>query len=233
MGNCQHKTKYFIILEVMILLLKQLREEVIETALKVVDAGLVVSTWGNISGRDRESGLIAITPSGMDYKKLIPDDIVIVDKKGNIVDGKRKPSTETPMHTLFYRERPEIGGIVHTHSWYATTMSVLKKEIPVVLAELGACVGGSVRVAEYTRMGTEEFGRAALNAMGDRAAVLQQNHGVVAIGKTLNDAFNAAAVVEDSAKVYWAALQVGQPYILPEQEVTELHKIFMKNYGQK
>jgi len=215
------------------LLLQRLREKVIETALKVVDAGLVVSTWGNISARDRESGLIAITPSGMDYKKLRPEDIVILDVDGKVIDGKRKPSTETPMHTLFYRKRSEINGIVHTHSWFATTLSTLNKEIPVVLAELGACVGGSVRVAKYVRGGTEEFGRAALDAIGDRAAVLQQNHGVLAIGKTLDDAFAATAVVEDAAKVYWSGLLAGQPFVLPDEEVKELHESFIKSYGQK
>lgn len=215
------------------MLLKDLRESVIEYALKVIDAGLISSTWGNISARDPESGLIAITPSGMEYRKLSPDDIVIVDKNGNIVDSKRKPSSETPMHALFYRERPEINGIVHTHSCYATAMSTLKKEIPVVLAELGACVGGLVKVAEYARGGTEEFGQAALRAIGDGTAVLQQNHGVLAIGKTLNDALFSAIVVEEAAKIYWLALQVGEPFILPDQEVKEIHEGFIKTYGQK
>lgn len=215
------------------MLLQHLREEVIETALRVVDAGLVVSTWGNISGRDKETGLVAITPSGMDYKKLKPEDIVIVDTNGKVIDGKRKPSTETPMHTLFYRKRNDINGIVHTHSWFATALSTLNKEIPVVLAELGACVGGSVKVARYARGGTEEFGEAALEAIGDRAAVLQQNHGVLAIGKSLEDAFAAAAVVEDTAKVYWSALLIGKPFVLPDEEVKELHDIFVKSYGQK
>ncbi|NLI11294.1 class II aldolase/adducin family protein [Pelotomaculum propionicicum] len=215
------------------MLLKDLRESVIEYALKVIDAGLISSTWGNISARDPESGLIAITPSGMEYRKLSPDDIVIVNKNGNIVDSKRKPSSETPMHALFYRERPEINGIVHTHSCYATAMSTLKKEIPVVLAELGACVGGPVKVAEYARGGTEEFGQAALRAIGDGTAVLQQNHGVLAIGKTLNDALFSAIVVEEAAKIYWLALQVGEPFILPDQEVKEIHEGFIKTYGQK
>lgn len=214
-------------------MLKNLREEVIETALKVVEAGLVASTWGNISGRDGDSGLVAITPSGMEYRKLLPEDIVIVDCHGKIVDGKRKPSSETPMHTLFYRERPEITGIVHTHSNYATALSTLKKGIPVVLAELGACVGGEVNVAEYARGGTEEFGQAALRAIGDRLAVLQQNHGVLAIGPTLKDALFAAIVVEDAARVYWTALQVGEPSIVPPAEVEELHQSFIKSYGQK
>ncbi len=214
------------------MLLKDLRESVIGYALKVVDAGLISSTWGNISARDPASGLIAITPSGMEYRKLIPEDIVIVDKNGTLIDSKRKPSSETPMHALFYRERPEINGIVHTHSCYATAMSTLKKEIPVVLAEL-ACVGGPVKVAEYARGGTEEFGLAALRAIGDRTAVLQQNHGVLAIGKTLNDALFSAIVVEEAAKIYWMALQVGEPFILSDQEVKEIHEGFIKTYGQK
>jgi len=215
------------------MLLKQLREEVIETALRVVKAGLVVSTWGNISGRDPESDLIAITPSGMEYDKLLPEDIVIVDKYGKIVDGERKPSSETPMHTMIYRERPEIYGIVHTHSWFATALSTLKREIPVILAELGSCVGGSVSVAEYARGGTEDFGKAALKAMGNKTAVLQQNHGVLAVGKSLGEAFATAAVVEDAAKVYWAAIQLGEPTVLPDEEVAVLNEIFYKSYGQK
>ncbi|OIQ08142.1 L-fuculose phosphate aldolase [Moorella thermoacetica] len=211
----------------------ELRRDVIETAQGLVRARLNSSTWGNISVRDPENGGFFITPSGMDYDKLTPEDIVLVDFDGRVIEGIRKPSTETPMHALFYRERPDIGAVVHTHSIYATTMAVLKKEIPPVIAELAAGVGGSVPVADYATFGTLELGASALKAMGNKRAVLLQNHGVVAMGNNLVEAGRLAAIVEDAAQIYYLAQVIGTPTMVPADELDKLYQAFQKGYGQK
>lgn len=210
-----------------------LRSSIIETAQGLVRDGLLSSTWGNISARDPESCGFYITPSGMAYDRLEPEDIVLVDLNGCTAKGQRKPSTETPMHALFYREIPNLGAVVHTHSVYATTLAVLKKEIPPVIAELAYGAGGSVPVADYATGGTVELGISALRAMGNKKAVLLQNHGVVTLGDTLLDAARLAAMVEDAARIYYLAMVAGTPTLVPEIELARLYEAFNKGYGQK
>jgi len=196
-------------------------------------SGLAPATWGNISARDPETGLILITPSGMAYDSLQPEDICVLDLDGNHVDCPWKPSTETPLHLIFYRAKPWCHAVVHTHSLYATAFAALGQEIPVVVATLASAVGGSVPCAPYTPSGTEHFGQVALEAMGDRTAVLLGNHGVVAVGSSLEEAYTVAEVVENAAKIYHFALSVGRPNILPDSEVSRIRQKYLTKYGQK
>lgn len=212
----------------------EVKISLIEAAQTLKNARLVSSTWGNLSIRVPGSENFYITPSGMDYDKLVPEDVVLVNSTNlNIIEGIRKPSTETPMHALFYRKRKDIGAIVHTHSIYATTLAVLKKEIPPVIAELAAGAGGSVPVADYATFGTEELGEKALHAMGDRRAVLLQNHGVVAVGRDIIEALRLACIIEDAAQIYYLAQLAGHPTLVPEDELERLYKNFYSAYGQK
>ncbi len=213
--------------------ISELKEKVLETSLKMSRSGLSPATWGNVSAKDSESGLIVITPSGIPYEKIHPKDLCVVDLEGNIVDSKWKPSTELPTHLIFYRNKSWVNGVVHTHSIYATAFAALQKEIPVVVATLASGVGGSVPCAPYTKSGTEEFAKVALDAMGDKTAVLLGNHGVVSIGSTLDDAYTVAELVENAAKIYHIALTAGKPNILSDEEAKKIREKYLTKYGQK
>jgi len=213
-------------------LLKEERRIVYDAVQALVKGGLVTGTWGNVSCCNREKQLMAITPSGLPYDDMTPEDVVVVDLQGQVVEGAWKPSSETPMHTMLYREREDIAAVVHTHSTYATAMAVLNRPIPPVIAELALGVGGPVPVAPFARVGTVELGRNALQAMGEYQAVLLQNHGVVTVGKDMGRALNLAFIVEDAARVYIIARSIGEPTLVPEGVIQELFELF-KGYGQK
>ncbi|MGE5485374.1 MAG: class II aldolase/adducin family protein [Ignavibacteriales bacterium] len=215
------------------MILKELREQVVAAGVGLLRTGLVTVTWGNISARDRATGYVTITPSGMEYDKITPGDIVVLGPDGRVIEGTRKPSSETPMHLLIYSKKPEVGGIVHTHSTYATAMGVLGLEIPLVIGELANAVGGPVKTARFAPEGTRELGVAAVEGMGETAAVILANHGVVATGPSLKDAFFNAVVVEDAAKVFYLAKAIGKPATIPPEEAARLHEEFLSSYGQK
>lgn len=210
-----------------------LKKQVLETSLTMSRSGMAPSTWGNVSARDPVTGLVAITPSGIPYDQLTPEDMCVVDVHENQVDCPWKPSTETPMHCVFYRAKPWCHAIVHTHSLYATAFASLGWEIPVVVATLASTVGGSVPCAPYATPGDAHFGEVALQAMGERTAVLLGNHGVVALGKDLDDAYTVAETVENAAKIYHFAKAVGEPKILPDEDVAALRDKYLRKYGQK
>lgn len=212
--------------------LAALKASVLEAAKRMSASGMAPATWGNVSARHRESGLVLITPSGLAYDGLTADDICAVDLNGNLVEGKWKPSIETPLHCLFYRERPACGAVVHTHSLYATAFACVGRPIPVAIATLASAVGGEVAVAPYAAAGTAEFARAALAALGDRRAVLLANHGVAAIGASLAEAYTVAEVVENAAKICAIAAGLGQPVSLPAEEVRKIREHYLTVYGQ-
>lgn len=213
------------------MLMLDIRKQVIEAARKMLKYGLTTGTWGNISVRHNEM-LVAITPSGVDYEAMIPEDVVIVDLNGHIIDGNLKPSSETPMHLAIYRDRPDVDAVVHTHSPYASSFAVLGKEIPIVLAEMGSVVGGSVLVTPYCRPGSDILAKEVVKNLRDRSGVLIGNHGVVAIGRTLDEAFTAAMVIEDGARICQMAYAMGEPRLVPEEEVQVLREGYLKHYGQ-
>lgn len=217
------------------MLLEELRKEVVETGLAISKSGLVQSTQGNISAADRKQGLMAITPSGMNYDKLTPEDIVVTDLFGNIVEGDRNPSTELPVHAYIMRERDDINAIVHTHSPFATALSLVDQEVPPVMIQLGEAVGGSVPIAPYTAGGQVRLGELAMEAMQEKNAVLLKNHGVIGVGPTLARALFVAAMVEDTAKVYWIASVMGrgEPARLDDAAAAGVLERFKVRYGQK
>lgn len=213
--------------------ISKLREEVLEYSLKLAASGMCPATWGNISARDPESGLVVITPSGIPYEELTTSDLCVVDLDGEWLDCKWKPSSEIPLHLAMYREKSWVNGVVHTHSIYATAFAALGLEIPVVVATLASGVGGAVPCTPYTRSGTEEFAKVAIDTMGDKTAVLLGNHGVVAVGENLNDAYTVAELVENAAKIYSISLSIGKPNILSDDESKKIRKRYITKYGQK
>jgi L-ribulose-5-phosphate 4-epimerase len=213
--------------------LPALRAEVARYARKMYESQLVQATQGNLSARDSESGLICITPSGADYQLLTAEDIVVVDATGNLVEGKWQPSVETPLHTLVLRRRRDVNCVMHTHSPYATAFGVVYQQFPMVLAESALCLGGNVPIAPYQMSGTPEFAELVANILGNGSAVLWGNHGAMVVGVNLALTFSIAHALEDSAKVYAIAKQLGTPVLLPADEVERLHSFWTNNYGQK
>ncbi len=209
------------------------RRTVLEVARRMKRDGLVRLTSGNVSCRVPGLDQFAITPSGMEYESLEPDDICILDLEGNLVDGRRRPSTEAPLHRLTYQRRPDVNGIVHTHSIYASAFACLGQEMPVISTELAGLVGGTIRCAPYAKSGTEEFAVTALDTLGaDDVAVLFQNHGVMAVGHSLKAAYDVAVGLEEAAMIYHLARQMGEPVILPEEERRRIFRVTQTSYGQ-
>lgn len=204
-----------------------IREQVYHTVLKSVTAGLLRLSVGNISTRT-EDGLVAITPSGIPYDVLRPDDIALVDLDGHSVDAPKKPSSETPMHTAIYRDLPEVGAILHTHSVYAITFATLGHDIPMVSIELFVC-GAPIPVARWACPGTPEAGKVTVELFSQRPGLkicLLRNHGLVAIGKNLEQAFDYAFSAELGMQVYHQALQVGQPELITQDRVEEILRVY-------
>jgi L-ribulose-5-phosphate 4-epimerase len=195
--------------------------------------GLVKLTSGNVSGRVPDTNFFAITPSGMDYETMVPQDICILDMTGRVINGHRRPSTETPMHRLTYAGRSDVNGIVHTHSIYASAFACTGQNMPVISTELAALVGGTIRCAPYAKSGTEEFAETAVSTLGEMdLAVLFQNHGVMAVGRTLKEAYSVAIGLEEAAMIFHLAKQMGNPIIIPEEERNRMFIEFRRSYGQ-
>jgi len=212
---------------------KELREKVIEIALKAQKEKLIPLTMGNFSARDRGTGYICITPSGMAYEKLKAEDIVVLDVDGNIIEGERKPSIETPLHCAVYRRRKDVFGVSHTHSVFATAWAACNEGIPVVVAELAALIGGPVECALYKPMGSLELAETAAIRLNDRNAILLANHGVLAVGHNIDTAYANSVVVEEGAKIAYYARQIGVMRLIPEAECETLRKTNLEKYGQK
>ncbi len=214
------------------MLAEELRNTVLHYARWAQKVGLIVWTQGNFSARDPKSGLIAITPSGMDRDKCQPSDVVIVDLAGNIVDGERKPSSEVLLHCTVYAHREDANGIAHTHSAYATAFAVVGRGIPAITSQLAEAAGDLVPVVPNIRDRTE-LGKAVVETMAGRSACLLANHGLMALGNTLEAAFSTAWQVEDVAHVYAIALQVGEPKTLPHDDALRIRQFFLTQYGQQ
>ncbi|MEW5960531.1 MAG: class II aldolase/adducin family protein [Chloroflexota bacterium] len=207
----------------------EIRQQVLAVVNKAVASGLVRLSAGNFSLRT-EDGYIAITPSGIKYDKLTAEQIAVVDLDGNHIDGPCKASSETPMHTAILRHLPQVGAVCHTHSPYAMTFAVVGQEIPVVNTELLVC-GAPIPVADWASPGSAKGGEVTVGIFKERPelkVVLLKNHGLVSIGKNLDEAFEHAYDAEIAAQVYYQALQVGQPIVLTKAQVQEVFDIYRK-----
>lgn len=206
------------------------RAVVSELGRQMLSQGLTKGTGGNVSQLCADGETVAINPSGVPYEEVSPEKVSLVTLAGEQVAGELEASSETPMHTMLLR-REGIGGVVHTHSPYASTFASLGKPIPAS-HYLIAFAGERVPVAEYRKPGTEELGELAAETMGDEYnACLLQNHGTIAIGETAQEAFEISLMVEYCARIHYQALNVGDPDILPDEEVDRLRTVF-EDYGQ-
>ena len=214
------------------MLLQNEREDVVKYCRKMITAGLTKGTGGNISILNRELGLMAVSPSGIDYFETTAADVVVMDLAGNVVDGRRKPSSEYDLHRIFYVRRQDIDAVVHTHSVYATVLATLRQPLPTA-SYLVAYSGLDVRCAEYASFGTTELAERTFDAMNERFAVLMANHGLLTGSKDILNAFNIAEQIEYCAEVYVKARAIGDPVILDEKEMKKMIDKFSSSYGQK
>jgi L-fuculose-phosphate aldolase len=198
----------------------------------MISSGLVTGTSGNVSARTPE-GNVLITPSGLDYGQLEPDDVVLVDLEKNVLEGALEPSSETPMHTGIYRARPQVDAVVHTHSRFATTLACLGLEIPPVHYMLTTLSqDGRIPLAPYATYGTEELAGYASESLGEsRNACLLQNHGTITVGESAEEAFSRTVVLEEMAEVYYRARLAGEPVFLSPEQVEEV-ATKITDYGQ-
>ena len=212
------------------MLYEKVRREVLRATLDLYREGLIHLTSGNVSAR-ASSEYIAITPSRISYETMQPEDIVIIDLNGNVVDGRHKPSSETPMHTLILRERADVNAVIHTHSMYVLAFAVLGRAIPLFCTE-GLAIGGPVPVAEYACPGTAATGQAALKALEGPPpvnGVLLRNHGALAIGTDLEQAFGIACRIEIVARIYHLSLQIGEPVAFTEEQIGEIRSRYIRS----
>jgi L-ribulose-5-phosphate 4-epimerase len=212
--------------------LEELRHEICRLHAELPRNNLVTWTSGNISGRDPESGLVVIKPSGVHYHELTPENMVVVNLDGEVVEGNLKPSSDTFAHVYIYRHRSDVNGVVHTHSTFATAWAAVGKPIPPVLTAICDEFGGPIPVGDYAKIGGDEIGQEILRSIGPSPAILMKNHGVFTIGRTAEAAVKAAVMVEDVARTVFFACQLGEPEEIPAEEIARAHRRYLDEYGQ-
>jgi L-ribulose-5-phosphate 4-epimerase len=216
------------------------REEVCGLNAALVSNGLVAWTSGNVSARvpgavKGDGDLMAIKPSGVEYPDLTPDSMVVCDLDGTRVDGACQPSSDTASHAYVYRHMPQVGGVVHTHSTYATAWAARGEAIPCVITAMADEFGGEIPLGPFALIGGDEIGRGVVATLtGHRSpAVLMRNHGVFAIGPTARAAVKAAVMCEDAARTVHLARVLGEPQPIPADLVDALHRRYTTEYGQR
>ncbi|CAB1239857.1 Class II aldolase [Ruminococcaceae bacterium BL-4] len=211
------------------------RKALIEAGKTLLHSGLTVETWGNLSLRNPESGLIYLTPSGMDYETCTEEDIVVLFPDGRISSGTRKPSVEKDLHLAIYRTRPKINAIIHTHPIYSTIFSCIGEPIPLFLDEAAQALSTPVKVCPYALPGSKELAKACASALshGENACLLK-SHGAVCIGRTQKEAFKTAKVLEMTAEIYWRIRAIGKmPDPLSPKAIAYMRDFALHRYGQE
>jgi L-ribulose-5-phosphate 4-epimerase len=215
------------------MMLEKLREQVWRANMALPANHLVTWTSGNVSGRDPASGLVVIKPSGVLFDELTPENMAIVDLDGNVVEASLGPSTDTASHLTLYKHRPDVNGVTHTHSNYATAFAAVGKPIPICLTAIADEFGGPIPCADFALIGGEEIGQQVVEHIGLSPAVLLKHHGVFTIGKNATAAVKAAVMAEDAARTSFLALQMGKPKEIPPEAVAKLHQRYLNVYGQQ
>jgi L-ribulose-5-phosphate 4-epimerase len=212
----------------------RVRAEVADLHELLVRYGLVIWTGGNISGRVPGTDLFVIKPSGVDYDDLTPQNMILCDLDGTVVEGEHSPSSDTAAHAYVYRSMPQVNGVVHTHSTYATAWAARGEAIPCVITGQADEFGGEIPVGPFAIIGDDSIGRGIVATLsGHRSrAVLMQNHGVFTIGSSARDAVKAAVMAEDVARTVHIARQLGEPLAIPQDSIDALFDRYQNVYGQ-
>ena len=215
------------------MILQELRAHVLQTARLLPKYNLVWLAGGTVCARDSQTGYVVVTPSGLDYERLTPDDMTVTDMDMNLVEGKYRPSVALNLWTGFLRARPELNAVVHTHSPYATAFSVVYQEIPVITETMADWLGQPVPVTRYLSVEDPEFPTLPVDVMGDGYAVLLGNHGPITVGKTLEHALERAVTLEEAAHTYSIARTIGAPVSITEEQARASFDYYHNRYGQK
>lgn len=216
------------------MLLSQLREEVCALHAQLPLNNLVAWTSGNLSARDPETNLVVIKPSGIRFEHLTPQNMVVVDIDGKFVEGDYKASSDTTSHCYIYRHLPDVNGVVHTHSRYATAFAVTGRSIPCHTTAMGDEFGGEIPCGGFALVGGEEIGQRVIEALiGSRSpSCLLVNHGVFAVGSTAENAVKAAVMTEDNAAIMLLAYELGEPVPISQEDIDSLYDRYQNVYGQ-
>ena len=216
------------------MILEELRAQVLQTALLLPKYNLVWMAGGTVCARDPQTGYVVVTPSGLDYERLTPDDVTVTDMDMNLIEGRFRPSVALNLWIGFMRARPnEIFAVVHTHSPHATAFSVAHQPIPVITETMADWFGQPVLVTRYLSVEDPEFPTLPVEAMGNGYAILLGNHGPITVGKTLEHALERAVTLEEAARTYSIACTIGQPVTLTEEQATASFDYYHNRYGQK
>ncbi len=212
-----------------------MRKIVADLHAELVRYNLVVWTAGNVSGRIPGEDLFVIKPSGVSYDELTPENMVVCDLDGNLVEGEHSPSSDTAAHAYVYRNMPDVGGVVHTHSTYASAWAARGEAIPCVLTAMADEFGGEIPLGPFALIGDDSIGHGIVETLkGHRSkAVLMQNHGVFSIGKDPKAAVKAAVMCEDVARTVHVARQLGEPLPIPQDDIDRLYDRYQNVYGQR
>lgn len=210
-----------------------LKQLIVDTGLTMLEEGLTVGTWGNFSVRDPETNLIYITPSGMNYREIQTDDIVVLDSSVNVVDGSRVPSVETFMHISIYNARADVNAIIHTHPLYSTVLGVNGMELPGISEDFVQIVGDKMICSEYALPGSPELAHNAIKGLGNRNGVLLPNHGTLMVGPDMPMALTICHVVEKTAHIYILAKSIGVPNLISMGDIKTMQDYAKNKYGQK
>jgi len=215
--------------------LQELRSEVCALHAELPRYGLVVWTAGNVSARVPGADLLVIKPSGVSYDELTPENMVVCDLDGEVVEGDHSPSSDTEAQAYVYRELSHVGGVVHTHSTYATAWAARGEPVPCVLTMCADEFGGDIPVGPFALIGDDSIGRGIVEVLsGHRSrAVLMQNHGVFTIGPSAKAAVKAAVLVEEVARTVHIARQLGEPLPIPQSDIDSLYDRYQNAYGQR
>ena len=207
---------------------------VIEAGKKMAAQALTVSTWGNISARDPETGNMYLTPSGMDYNNCIESDIVVFNAQQKRIRGHRKPSIEKDIHLAIYRKCSFVNAVIHTHAMYSTILAAAGLDLPVITEEFAQTIGSVAACAEYAIPGTPLLAENVSKVIeAGHRAVLLPSHGALVVGETMDIAFKACGVLEKAAQIYISVKSMGlEPRIIPKKDVGHMFRFFSNNYGQ-
>lgn len=201
------------------------KKNLLATAKEMISSGLVEGTAGNVSAR-LPDGNVVLTPSSIDYKTMVLEDLVVTDLYGNVLDGHRTPTTEKSLHLACLRKYADIGAVMHCHAMFATMFAIVRQPIPCVIEEFDVYVGGEVPVAEYRLTGSEELAEEVSGWLRNKGAVLMANHGLLCVGKDSQDVLKVAKLVERTARIVWGARLLGDIVPLPDSTLEQFAPLY-------
>ncbi|QTQ14246.1 class II aldolase/adducin family protein [Treponema parvum] len=211
---------------------REYRRKIVDAGNEMVALHLTVGTWGNVSVRDTETGLIYIKPSGMPYAEIQEDDVVVMNSRMEIVWGHRKPSIEYHLHIAIMNARPDVNSVIHTHPIYSSVFGVTGQDIPGISEDFVQIVGDKIINCKYSLPGTLELAENVVEGLGDRNAVLIPNHGTVCVGADIPSALKVCHVVEKSAQIFIYAKLLGTPHLISEEDIRAMQYFVKNSYGQ-